>query len=137
MHLFIMSLIVSAPLSTVIHLRCFRFGKNKNCTRTSILVCIYGAIVISTSKLIRSAILDQGYRVSLSHANPNAIKTDAPQEVFWDIMRCWVSRLTCILQIYCYTTDLLISFVYQIKISSTKKPGPNSPAAGILSKEPK
>ena len=41
----------------------------------------------------RSAILDQNYKVSLSHANPNAIKTDAPHSVFWDIMRCWVCHL--------------------------------------------
>ncbi|KAJ1161033.1 hypothetical protein NDU88_001521 [Pleurodeles waltl] len=37
----------------------------------------------------RSAILDAGYRVSLSHASKNAIKTDAPPSVIWDIMRCW------------------------------------------------
>ena len=38
----------------------------------------------------RSALLDQGYRVSLSHAEPKALKTDAPHHVVWDIMRCWV-----------------------------------------------
>ncbi len=31
-----------------------------------------------------------GYRVSGSHANPLGLKTDAPPEVFWDVMRCWV-----------------------------------------------
>lgn len=46
------------------------------------LVCVF---------LHRSAILHQGYRVSISHANANAIKTDAPHHVLWDIMRCWVS----------------------------------------------
>ena len=29
-------------------------------------------------------------RVSGSHATPLAIKTDAPNEVLWDILRCWV-----------------------------------------------
>jgi hypothetical protein len=29
-------------------------------------------------------------RVSGSHANPQAIKTDAPPSVIWDIMRCWI-----------------------------------------------
>uniref|UniRef100_A0A7N8Y7L5 tRNA (guanine(26)-N(2))-dimethyltransferase n=1 Tax=Mastacembelus armatus TaxID=205130 RepID=A0A7N8Y7L5_9TELE len=37
----------------------------------------------------RSALLHAGYRVSLSHACKNAIKTDAPPAAIWDIMRCW------------------------------------------------
>ncbi|NXT27123.1 TRM1 dimethyltransferase, partial [Syrrhaptes paradoxus] len=38
---------------------------------------------------IRSALLHAGFRVSLSHACKNAVKTDAPPAVLWDIMRCW------------------------------------------------
>lgn len=37
----------------------------------------------------RSALLHAGFRVSLSHACKNALKTDAPPGVLWDIMRCW------------------------------------------------
>ncbi|XP_043107994.1 LOW QUALITY PROTEIN: tRNA (guanine(26)-N(2))-dimethyltransferase [Puntigrus tetrazona] len=37
----------------------------------------------------RSALLHAGYRVSLSHACKNAVKTDAPAGVLWDIIRCW------------------------------------------------
>ncbi|XP_066510000.1 tRNA (guanine(26)-N(2))-dimethyltransferase-like isoform X2 [Hoplias malabaricus] len=37
----------------------------------------------------RSAILHAGYRVSFAHACKNAVKTDAPCGVLWDIMRCW------------------------------------------------
>ncbi|XP_028998416.1 tRNA (guanine(26)-N(2))-dimethyltransferase isoform X2 [Betta splendens] len=37
----------------------------------------------------RSALLHAGYRVSLSHACKNAIKTDAPPAAIWDLMRCW------------------------------------------------
>ncbi|XDV51459.1 hypothetical protein PO909_020332 [Leuciscus waleckii] len=37
----------------------------------------------------RSALLYAGYRVSFSHACKNAVKTDAPAGVLWDIMRCW------------------------------------------------
>uniref|UniRef100_A0A8C6VJW5 tRNA (guanine(26)-N(2))-dimethyltransferase n=1 Tax=Naja naja TaxID=35670 RepID=A0A8C6VJW5_NAJNA len=40
----------------------------------------------------RSALLHAGYQVSLSHACKNAIKTDAPSSVLWDIMRCWKLR---------------------------------------------
>lgn len=39
---------------------------------------------------IKSALLNAGYRVSLSHANPVSIKTNAPIKVLWDIIRCWV-----------------------------------------------
>lgn len=38
---------------------------------------------------LRSALLHAGFRVSLSHACKNAVKTDAPASVLWDIMRCW------------------------------------------------
>lgn len=33
-----------------------------------------------------------GYRASGSHANPLAVKTDAPFNVIWDILRCWVQE---------------------------------------------
>ena len=39
---------------------------------------------------MRSAVINAGYRVSQSHTNPLAVKTDAPSEVVWDIMRCSV-----------------------------------------------
>lgn len=41
---------------------------------------------------LRSALLHSGHRVSLSHACRNAVKTDAPPSVLWDIMRCWVQQ---------------------------------------------
>eukprot|EP00794_Sanderia_malayensis_P005618 gene5617-6309_t len=37
----------------------------------------------------RSSIITQGYKVSCSHANSNAIKTSAPNSVIWDILRNW------------------------------------------------
>ncbi|XP_037802083.1 probable tRNA (guanine(26)-N(2))-dimethyltransferase isoform X1 [Penaeus monodon] len=37
----------------------------------------------------RSAILNAGYKVSMSHACKNSIKTDAPAQVIWDIVRAW------------------------------------------------
>ncbi|KAL3866784.1 hypothetical protein ACJMK2_044054 [Sinanodonta woodiana] len=39
---------------------------------------------------IRSAILNAGYKVSMSHAAKNSNKTDAPNHVIWDIMRAWI-----------------------------------------------
>lgn len=38
----------------------------------------------------RSALMNAGYRVSLSHANRMSVKTDAPASFVWDIMRHWV-----------------------------------------------
>ncbi|XP_077183391.1 tRNA (guanine(26)-N(2))-dimethyltransferase isoform X2 [Paroedura picta] len=63
----------------------------------------------------RSALLHAGYRVSLSHACKNAIKTDAPPSAIWDIMRCWEK----------------LNPVKRERLSE------NSPAACILSVEPK
>ncbi|XP_063884273.1 tRNA (guanine(26)-N(2))-dimethyltransferase-like isoform X2 [Scylla paramamosain] len=37
----------------------------------------------------RSALLNAGYRVSLSHADPASLKTDAPPRVVWDVVRAW------------------------------------------------
>jgi tRNA (guanine26-N2/guanine27-N2)-dimethyltransferase len=43
-----------------------------------------------TLHLFMSALLNAGYRVSNTHCKSNSIKTDAPNEVIWDIMRAWV-----------------------------------------------
>ncbi|KAF3329183.1 putative tRNA (guanine(26)-N(2))-dimethyltransferase 2 [Carex littledalei] len=42
--------------------------------------------------MFRSAVLNAGYRISGSHVNPLGLKSDAPMEVIWDIMRCWVKN---------------------------------------------
>ncbi|PRW58454.1 tRNA (guanine(26)-N(2))-dimethyltransferase 2 [Chlorella sorokiniana] len=64
------------------------------------------------SEVFRSALINAGYRVSGTHANPLGVKTDAPWDVIWDIMRCWV------------------------KEHPVKPPQPGSAAEKILSKEP-
>ncbi|VDI71408.1 tRNA (guanine26-N2/guanine27-N2)-dimethyltransferase [Mytilus galloprovincialis] len=53
---------------------------------------LFGFVHSETMPLIqfRSALLNAGYRVSLSHAMKNSIKTDAPHNVLWDIIRTWV-----------------------------------------------
>lgn len=45
-----------------------------------------------THVAFRSALLNAGYKVSYSHANQNSIKTDAPNEVVWDILKEWVKE---------------------------------------------
>lgn len=42
--------------------------------------------------LFRSALLNAGYKVSYSHANKISIKTDAPNNVIWDIGRAWEKK---------------------------------------------
>lgn len=54
-----------------------------------------------------------GFRISASHTDPSALKTDAPPEVLWDIVRLWH------------------------RLHPAKPPQPNSVAAHILSREPK
>lgn len=39
--------------------------------------------------VFRSAILNAGYKVSLSHAHKLALKTDAPNDFIWDMMRAY------------------------------------------------
>lgn len=41
---------------------------------------------------IRQVLEKRGYRVSQSHTDPQAIKTDAPVELIWDILRQWVKK---------------------------------------------
>jgi tRNA (guanine26-N2/guanine27-N2)-dimethyltransferase len=41
---------------------------------------------------VRAALLNAGYRVSGYHKDPEAIKTDAPVTVLWDIMRVWIQK---------------------------------------------
>lgn len=52
------------------------------------LCCVLKLEMIPMLKM-RSAILHEGYRVSISHACKNSLKTDAPIEVLWDILRFW------------------------------------------------
>ncbi|KAL0540640.1 hypothetical protein IC582_020650 [Cucumis melo] len=40
----------------------------------------------------RSAVINAGYRISGTHVNPLGLKSDAPMDVIWDIMRCWVKN---------------------------------------------
>lgn len=42
--------------------------------------------------LYLSALLNAGYRVSLTHANKHGIKTDAPNTFIWAMMRAWARK---------------------------------------------
>lgn len=49
--------------------------------------------------IFRSAVINAGYRISGTHVNPLGLKSDAPMNVIWDIMRCWVRII--FLYIFC------------------------------------
>ncbi|KAL4184668.1 hypothetical protein AMTRI_Chr10g2270 [Amborella trichopoda] len=40
--------------------------------------------------IFRSAVINAGYHISGTHTLAIGLKTDAPMNVIWDIMRCWV-----------------------------------------------
>ena len=42
--------------------------------------------------ILRSALMDKGYRVSITHVDPESIKTDAPASVVWDMFRSYVQQ---------------------------------------------
>jgi tRNA (guanine26-N2/guanine27-N2)-dimethyltransferase len=42
--------------------------------------------------MLRGALLKLGYRSSRSHTKPGSVRTDAPWEVIWEIMREWVRQ---------------------------------------------
>lgn len=52
------------------------------------LCCTLKVEVIPQLKM-RSVLLNEGYRVSLSHACQNSLKTDAPMKIIWDVLRSW------------------------------------------------
>lgn len=45
--------------------------------------------------LVRSAIMNAGYQVSYSHANSSSIKTNAPHDFIWDLMKKWIQSHPC------------------------------------------
>ncbi len=67
---------------------------------------------------LRSALVNAGYRVSLSHCEPNSLKTNAPTSFIWDMMRAW---------------NLKQDQEHQVKLD---KLSDTSPAKLILSKAP-
>jgi len=46
-------------------------------------------VTCPTLVAVVSALMRQGHRVSRSHTDPMAIKTDAPMAAVWDVLRCW------------------------------------------------
>lgn len=59
------------------------------------LPCDLSTIVRSSTPdflTFASAFLNLGYKVSSSHCAAGSLKTDAPPEAIWDVLRHWVKR---------------------------------------------
>jgi tRNA (guanine26-N2/guanine27-N2)-dimethyltransferase len=54
-------------------------------------LCATLKCISPSAAMFRSAVINANYRISGTHVNPLGMKTDAPMEVIWDIMRCWVN----------------------------------------------
>lgn len=57
--------------------------------------------------MFRSALINAGYRISGTHVNPLGLKSDAPMDVIWDIMRCWVSDHTWLKLFHLYVGSVV------------------------------
>ncbi|XP_012544912.1 tRNA (guanine(26)-N(2))-dimethyltransferase isoform X2 [Bombyx mori] len=52
---------------------------------------LFGRVHLQTMPMLimRSAIINAGYKVSYSHASKMSVKTNAPPQLMWDIIRTW------------------------------------------------
>jgi tRNA (guanine26-N2/guanine27-N2)-dimethyltransferase len=81
--------------------------------------------------MIRSAILNGGYKVSYTHMNKTSIKTNAPAKFIWDVMRIWQSKhpiskkrsvkSTPATTILGKSTDFEVSFEYNAEANPESK----------------
>ena len=62
--------------------------------------------------IFRSAVINAGYRISGTHVNPLGLKSDAPIDVIWDIMRCWVRDHTLLKLVHCVALLLLLYLIF-------------------------
>jgi tRNA (guanine26-N2/guanine27-N2)-dimethyltransferase len=46
-------------------------------------------LTVPKLKQFQGVLVNAGFKVSQSHCEPHAIKTNAPSRVLWDILRCW------------------------------------------------
>jgi tRNA (guanine26-N2/guanine27-N2)-dimethyltransferase len=69
--------------------------------------------------LFRGALHGLGYRTTRSHTRPNSVRTDAPWDVLWEIMREWVRQ----------------DAAPQSKESNGERFKPGTPGAGIMKKD--
>lgn len=50
-------------------------------------------VSVPPSAAVRSVLTNKGYEVSQSHVDPGSLKTTAPAELVWDILRIWAKKV--------------------------------------------
>ncbi|GBG31964.1 tRNA guanine26-N2-dimethyltransferase [Hondaea fermentalgiana] len=71
---------------------------------------------VPTTEVFHSALANAGYKVSKTHSSPQHVKTNAPPEFIWDVLRVWVKERS--------------------PVNSKHLQDPESIASKILAKEP-
>lgn len=81
---------------------------------------------------VRAVLLSRGYEVSQSHTDPQALKTTAPPELVWDILRIWADKVGTPLK----QTMEKNSEQQESKVKGNKNTSRPPAGARILRKEP-
>uniref|UniRef100_A0A914N139 tRNA (guanine(26)-N(2))-dimethyltransferase n=1 Tax=Meloidogyne incognita TaxID=6306 RepID=A0A914N139_MELIC len=82
--------------------------------------------------LVRSALLNAGFKCSGSHCGPQALKTDAPTEFLWDICREWFVPVDFTLHKEAVPASK-IENILRFQDNKGKNWGPKSKAKGSIS----
>jgi hypothetical protein len=84
------------------------------CNRFSVNIKLLETVKYTplSAVVFRSAVLNAGYRISSTHVNPLGLKSDAPWDVIWDIMRCWVNLIK--LFSLWYSDDCMSRFLFVV-----------------------
>jgi len=72
---------------------------------------------------IKAALANAGFRCSGQHKEPMAVKTDAPPQVVWDIMRAWTKLTSPKDKVYEGTAGKILSTEPMIAVDFTVPPG--------------
>lgn len=80
---------------------------------------------------VRSALIALGYQVSGSHASKTAVKTDAPSNVVWDVVRAWVQKNPVKKKHENSPGQAILSKPCEVEVCFDYKPGAN-PASRLL-----
>lgn len=84
-------------------------------------------VSVPPAAAVRSVLVKKGYEVSQSHVDPGSLKTTAPAELVWDILRIWTKKVG---------SSLLKKIEMADDSGNTEKDTRRSAGERILAKEP-
>ena len=96
-------------------------------------LCSLACSACPPMRLFRSALLNAGFRVSYSHALKNSIKTDAPNEFLWAIIKRFMAERNEEPKEYCRAYPILVkNFEYEVKLDAANDAEPESKNKRLL-----